>query len=505
MSLLKTNAAQIGQSLTPTDNFTLYQPDTPDGTVRLGNGNAGSVTDRITLTSAGNIAVGGTPYAWANGFKAIQIMGSSIAANGYNNINIATNVNGAGIDAGGDGGTYATTNPAARYKQILGTHRWYNAPSGTAGSAITFTQAMTLDASGQLTVGGTNALATVTATKTSSGAATTPLVVLNEANGVADTEARLFFSTTGNISRGTYISGINRSAGANNAHDMVFATSAGSSVPTERMRIDSAGGVSFGQRVPYSNAYTPSYGYLQTYGFALQCTAGYNVMNLTTNGYVNQSGQTVSYGAATGAQYTQTSGRHQFYTFNATAADQVQTVSELVRIDSTGYVRLQAAANGIQFNGDTAAANALNDYEEGTFTPVLRGTTSGTLNMTGGYYTKIGREVFVYIIHGNAIAANTLVGNLYITGLPFNAGLNTSGGYPLQAGTGLLHIRAAGTTGTAGAPFAVVYNNQVNLHTSANMGTTTVTGSAAATFPATGITQNGTSTVQIAWSFHYLV
>ena len=37
-----------------------------------------------------------------------------------------------------------------------GQHRWYIAPSGTAGAAITFTQAMTLNASGNLSVGNTN-------------------------------------------------------------------------------------------------------------------------------------------------------------------------------------------------------------------------------------------------------------------------------------------------------------------------------------------------------------
>jgi hypothetical protein len=38
---------------------------------------------------------------------------------------------------------------------------WYNAPSGTAGNAITFTQAMTLDASGNLLVGKTSANSTI--------------------------------------------------------------------------------------------------------------------------------------------------------------------------------------------------------------------------------------------------------------------------------------------------------------------------------------------------------
>ena len=54
MSTLKINGLQVGQSLTAANNFTIYQPNTPDGTVRIGNGNVGSVTDLLTLTSAGN-------------------------------------------------------------------------------------------------------------------------------------------------------------------------------------------------------------------------------------------------------------------------------------------------------------------------------------------------------------------------------------------------------------------------------------------------------------------
>ena len=60
MSTVKTNNVQIGQSATATNNFTWYQPTSPDGTVRLGNGNAGAVTDRVTVTSAGNVGIGTT-------------------------------------------------------------------------------------------------------------------------------------------------------------------------------------------------------------------------------------------------------------------------------------------------------------------------------------------------------------------------------------------------------------------------------------------------------------
>jgi hypothetical protein len=48
---------------------------------------------------------------------------------------------------------------AAQYRLAGGEHQWYTAPSGTAGNAITFTQAMTLDASGNLLVGTTSGTA----------------------------------------------------------------------------------------------------------------------------------------------------------------------------------------------------------------------------------------------------------------------------------------------------------------------------------------------------------
>ena len=59
MSTLKTTNVQVGQSITATNNFTLYQPTTPDGTVRLGVGNSGATTsDVITANSSGNVGIG---------------------------------------------------------------------------------------------------------------------------------------------------------------------------------------------------------------------------------------------------------------------------------------------------------------------------------------------------------------------------------------------------------------------------------------------------------------
>ena len=74
-------------------------------------------------------------------------------------------------------------------------------------------------------------------------------------------------------------------------------------------------------------------------------------------------------------------------------------------------------AGGLTFNGDTAAANALDDYEEGTWTPSIGGNASYTTQT--GTYTKVGRLVYVNCnIQINVIGTGSVT---TITGLPFSA------------------------------------------------------------------------------------
>lgn len=75
-------------------------------------------------------------------------------------------------------------------------------------------------------------------------------------------------------------------------------------------------------------------------------------------------------------------------------------------------------AGGLTFNGDTAAANALDDYEEGTWTPANSVTT--LTNLTTATYTKVGR--FVYVNFDFTLATNASGSAIGITGLPFTAG-----------------------------------------------------------------------------------
>ena len=64
MSTINSKNVQVGTSGIAAQNFTLYQPATPDGTVRLGVGNSGATTlDAVTVTSAGNVTVSGVATA----------------------------------------------------------------------------------------------------------------------------------------------------------------------------------------------------------------------------------------------------------------------------------------------------------------------------------------------------------------------------------------------------------------------------------------------------------
>ena len=94
-----------------------------------------------------------------------------------------------------------------------------------------------------------------------------------------------------------------------------------------------------------------------------------------------------------------------------------------VFIDGSEKVRFQTGG-GMSFNGDTAAANALDDYEEGDWTPT---SPSSTVSSNSGKYTKIGRHV---LFEGSLTFGSESGNNAaQINGLPFNASGAYGGGY----------------------------------------------------------------------------
>jgi hypothetical protein len=105
----------------------------------------------MLLDASGNLGLGVTPSAWWSTFKVIDINTTGAIASSGNDVQILTNTffNGTSF-------IYKQTQGAARFRINEGQFVWQQAPSGTAGNAITFTQAMTLFSSGNLSIGNTS-------------------------------------------------------------------------------------------------------------------------------------------------------------------------------------------------------------------------------------------------------------------------------------------------------------------------------------------------------------
>jgi hypothetical protein len=182
--------------------------------------------------SSGNLGLGVTPSTYSIG-KVVEV---GFAGNSFWGYAANTNLVTQNVNLASGALRYSSTNPASFYQQSSGVHTWGVAPSGTAGNAITFTQAMTLDSGGRLLVGSSSSIGSCNAQ-------------FNDAGG----QAALFNSSSASGSYvGWYNSGSARGfigaaaqlIGGGSASnfavraegDLLFATSS-----FERARIDSSG------------------------------------------------------------------------------------------------------------------------------------------------------------------------------------------------------------------------------------------------------------------------
>jgi hypothetical protein len=131
--------------------------------------------------------------------------------------------------------------------------------------------------------------------------------------------------------------------------------------------------------------------------FLIGRTDAFSQMQIGVNAYYDgTSWKHVATNAAT--RYYQNGGEHVWENAVSGSANSTVAWVESMKItsDTAAFLRLASGTGGIQFNGDTAAANALDDYEEGTWTPTITGGYTGiTYAFQNGWYRKIGSAVIV--------------------------------------------------------------------------------------------------------------
>ena len=197
------------------------------------------------------------------------------------------------------------------------------------------------------------------------------------------------------------------------AGDLIFKTNDGSdgSSPTERVRIDSSGAVGI--------------------GVSPDSTVSLDVQNLSasSNNVFIRAKNTTNLEDA-GIIIDGNNGGQKEYKIGVNT---IINSSNLTLSGPSGYrffvgtdEELRIDSDGLKFNGDTSSDNALDDYEQGTWTPTAaQGATGVTVDAPNCLYTKVGKMVMLQFEISNLTSPNGSTFNL--GGVPFTSAQESIG------------------------------------------------------------------------------
>jgi len=377
-TIASTGAATFSSTLRAQDAFYGADGTSTSASIRFYNSNTGlyhpgsdalgiitSGTEKVRITSDGNVGIGTTPSAWRSTDRALQIRGGVLYDENSINLWLGQNY----YENSSGNYIYISNYGASTYRQFDGTHYFYTAPSGTTGATATFTERMRINSIGNVGIGtgtGTpDARLHVVGVPSTNGDAAYNMILLDSSAYNTRIGAGISFGGYYNTVDNTYtfanIKGFKENTTLNDyAGALAFTTRTNGGNPTERMRITSGGAVIIG-----SATYGSSLGQLRIINDASSTPAsmslfGYNnVANNTTYAKIDFAMQTSGTGgnilATINGVSSGTDENSSHLTFSTATTG---TLTERMRITSGGTIEIR---NGSTVAGEIKPTGVDND------------------------------------------------------------------------------------------------------------------------------------------------